>query len=107
MGPIFVFSWLTNDWIFRQQCFVCSTIFIPVNGSHKTAILWFLFTALSAAYTKIYLNKTADSFTFTLITLFIGLQFPQEKFHRNQSPFLHLCSFISFQHSQSFPHKHF
>ncbi len=38
-------------------------------------ILWFVFTAVSAAYTKIYLNNTADVFTFTLITLFVGFLF--------------------------------
>jgi hypothetical protein len=35
-------------------------------------IAWFLFTSISAIYTKLYLNKTGDSFTFTLITFSYG-----------------------------------
>lgn len=47
-------------------------------------ILWFLFTTFSAVNTKIYLNKTADSFTFTLITLSVGCLFSLYKQNFNE-----------------------
>ena len=35
-------------------------------------LLWYIFTLISAIYTKLYLNKTNESFTFTLITFSYG-----------------------------------
>ena len=35
-------------------------------------IIWYGFTLVSAIYTKLFLNETNDSFTFTIVTFFYG-----------------------------------